>query len=662
VTLVRRATALLLVLLSVAIALPAATARPARAAEPQFALLAQPAWTPEHGDVTLRLDIPASLLPQGEDVQLRLRMHNAVTTTTAFDRTIEGDRLGNRIDTKTVAVTGLPRDAQGAAYITFGLQGSLTEPHFDASMPPGVYPLELALRTDKTLASFVTWIVVADPTATPADTDPVRLASVWSVVAAPARNADGSTDASVVDELEPGGRLSDIADLLDTAGSLPITLEVGPETLESWDALAQADPRLGAGVASVKAAVERPGNQLLPAPYVPIDLTSLEAAGLGAQLPEQLRTGSSTLDRITGVSPDTRTAFVDPIDPATLARIRGLLVDRVVVRAPSIADIARDDTLAPFALNAGDGTTPAAATSPQYEDLLTSDAPPALRAQRLLAALSVLTFERDESAGVVLATPARWTPDLATERSVLQGLRDNPYIQPVTLDQLFTSIPPATRDDEPVVRNLAPHQPAPFPISAATYSNAQGELAALQSTVGADDPEIAAGAQGLRLALSTDNTPAQADADLAVIGDALAAVQQGVSTTGRRVTVTARRADIPLSFLNQTGKPVTVRVQLASEKLLFPDGADKVLVLPEGTTTQRFAVEARTSGTFTMTVSLATGDGVVPLGQPEKVSVRSAVFSGAGAALTVGALLFLALWWANHFRRTRRARRAVAAP
>ncbi len=332
------------------------------------------------------------------------------------------------------------------------------------------------------------------------------------------------------------------------------------------------------------------------------------------------------------------------------------------MRAPSIADITREDELAPFALSASNGTMPAAATSPQYEDLLTSDASPALRAQRLLAALSVLTFEQDNAAGVVLATPARWTPDLPTERTLLEGLRGNPYIRPVTLDQLFTSVPAATRDDNPVVRNLAPHEPAPFPVSAAAYSTAQEEQAALQSTVGANDPDIAVGAQGLRLALSTDNTPAQANADLAVISDALAAVQNGVSTTGRRVTVTARRADIPLSFLNQTGKPVTVRVHLASEKLLFPDGADKVLDLPEGTTTQRFAVEARTSGTFTMTVSLATGDGVVPLGEPERVSVRSAVFSGAGAALTVGALLFLALWWANHFRRTRRARRAVAAP
>ena len=216
-----RALAFVLGALMLAVAGPTAGGRPAHAAAPQFALLAQPAWTPVHGTVTLRLDIPASLLPEGQDVQLRMRMHQPVATTTAFDRTIEGDRLGNRIDTKTVPVSALPRDGQGAALLTFGLQGSLTEPHFDAAMPPGVYPLELALRTDSTLASFVTWIVVADPTTTPTDTDPVRLASIWNVSAAPARDADGSTNRAVLAELAPGGRLAAIADLLDSASPLP---------------------------------------------------------------------------------------------------------------------------------------------------------------------------------------------------------------------------------------------------------------------------------------------------------------------------------------------------------------------------------------------------------------------------------------------------------
>ena len=86
-----------------------------------------------------------------------------------------------------------------------------------------------------------------------------------------------------------------------------------------------------------------------------------------------------------------------------------------------------------------------------------------------------------------------------------------------------------------------------------------------------------------------------------------------------------------------------------------------MIVLPEGVSTQQFAVEARASGTFTMTATLTTGDGAVRLGIPQRVSVRSAVFNGAGAALTVGALLFLLLWWANHFRRTRRARREAVS-
>ncbi|MDZ4827790.1 MAG: hypothetical protein SGJ13_15200, partial [Actinomycetota bacterium] len=108
-----------------------------------------------------------------------------------------------------------------------------------------------------------------------------------------------------------------------------------------------------------------------------------------------------------------------------------------------------------------------------------------------------------------------------------------------------------------------------------------------------------------------------------------------------------------------TGRPVRVRVNLDSTKLLFPDGDEFVLDLPEGNSVERFAVEARTSGTFTMTVTLTTEDGRLPIGAPTRVTVRSAVFSGVGAALTVGALIFLALWWGNHFRKARRARAAI---
>jgi hypothetical protein len=73
-----------------------------------------------------------------------------------------------------------------------------------------------------------------------------------------------------------------------------------------------------------------------------------------------------------------------------------------------------------------------------------------------------------------------------------------------------------------------------------------------------------------------------------------------------------------------------------------------------------FPVIARASGTFAMTITLESADGSLPLGPPTRVTIRSAVFSGIGIALTLGALVFLAGWWGNHFWRSRRARRRAA--
>jgi hypothetical protein len=107
-----------------------------------------------------------------------------------------------------------------------------------------------------------------------------------------------------------------------------------------------------------------------------------------------------------------------------------------------------------------------------------------------------------------------------------------------------------------------------------------------------------------------------------------------------------------------------VRVHLDSPKLLFPKGKDVVMTLPLGHTTAargQFPVIARASGTFAMTITLESADGSLTLGPPTSVTIRSAVYSGIGIALTLGALVFLAGWWGNHFWRTRRARRRALA-
>ncbi|HEV7526083.1 MAG TPA: hypothetical protein VGP92_14020, partial [Acidimicrobiia bacterium] len=93
---------------------------------------------------------------------------------------------------------------------------------------------------------------------------------------------------------------------------------------------------------------------------------------------------------------------------------------------------------------------------------------------------------------------------------------------------------------------------------------------------------------------------------------------------------------------------------------IFPNGADQTVPLKPGSNTIRFTVEARASGTFPMTISVTSPDGRLAFGPPVRVTVRSAVFGGWAVWLTVAALVFLAGWWANHFRRTRRNRRIAS--
>ena len=64
------------------------------------------------------------------------------------------------------------------------------------------------------------------------------------------------------------------------------------------------------------------------------------------------------------------------------------------------------------------------------------------------------------------------------------------------------------------------------------------------------------------------------------------------------ITITSSKAEIPISFQNTSDQTVTVHVKLESDRLLFPDGAERDVVLPaQRSTTVRVAVETRGSGT-----------------------------------------------------------------
>lgn len=641
-------------------------AEPPESVGPGVSLVSQPPWIARQGVevLALRLDDPALAAVDGAGVEITV--HRSVTTRTEFDRAVNGEELPRTRTRMTFPFSSTVVNRRGDFLVSFGLTGSAA-PRSVAIDEAGVYPIEVGVVDDgEERTTFVTWMVVVDPD-NRADAQPVRFSWIWQLITRPLELADRSVNKSALDEIRRGGRLDDIATLLARAGRFPLTLGIGPETLESWIDQARTNTALARGATRVRRAAARGTIQLLPEPYVPIDGPTIEAEGLGAQVPDEYVAGSNAIERATGEIPDPRTAFVDPVDDATVNRLTQLLVGRFVVRDSALAPVAARLTPAqPFVLTAGAAAAaPAAATESGLERLLETDGPPALRVQRMLAALAEIAYEAPSQArGVVLATPRDWKPDIATVTLLLRELADNPLVQPGTLDDVFATVPPEERDGAPLQRTLAPiTAPAEPPLFESEYASAARALAAYQAMVGPDDPSVAAGQHALLLSLSTANTRTDALAQLGTIHDNLDALTSGITTTAKTLTLTARRAELPLSFQNNTKRAgVRVRVHLDSSKLVFPDGPDILLELPIGHYTKRLRVEARASGTFTMTVTLQSADGSLELGPPTRVTIRSAVFSGIGLALTIGALLFLAGWWGNHFRRTRRARRPASTP
>ena len=297
--------------------------------------------------------------------------------------------------------------------------------------------------------------------------------------------------------------------------------------------------------------------------------------------------------------------------------------------------------------------------------LLTGDASPALRAQRFLAGLSVVALEQPAvPRAVVVVNPDGFDAPAELLHSALQGLRENPLLEPVTVGAAFDSHPLPTTSTTPP-RQLAPETPSAEPsITGVGYFRAEVRLAAFQQLVGNQDPRVDRGDRALLVAVSSEwkgtNGRERARTELGVIDSAVDAFLAGIHLPNpSTITLTSRSGEVPLTFRNDTGRPVRVRVSLASDKLFFPQGAVHDVELAPRSTTVRVAVQARTSGTFPLRVTVTSTDGGLAISDT-RFQIRSTVVSAVGVALMAGAGVFLAAWWIFDIRRRRR--RAAAAP
>jgi hypothetical protein len=181
-------------------------------------------------------------------------------------------------------------------------------------------------------------------------------------------------------------------------------------------------------------------------------------------------------------------------------------------------------------------------------------------------------------------------------------------------------------------------------VSASAVRAAQASLAALASMLPSSlraKPPL----NDLVLESETSDMPlSQRSAYLATIDRRAQRLSDLVSLPfGRTITVTSLQAKIPISIVSNAKVPLLAELSVTSPDLGFPHGHTWPVTLYPRTNVVTIDLTARESGDFPLSVTLAARTGFVV--QQGNITIRSTAISGVAVALSVGAGVFLVLWW-----------------
>ncbi len=695
----RRCRATILVLTVLALSSLAGTARPATAQptrDTRIRLVSQsPFVEPKGGAFVLRFRVEGA----PDDAELEFRLFGSITEgrNRLLATIAASDTLGERAPLfRALPLANLPVDADGTYTATFAVDNEL-QPLLGLLLKnPGVYPFSIQVRhrDGDAVASLVTYIVrLPLASATP---NPPFLASVIVPLRAPvAHQTDGAVNLG-----DRAGVLRERVAVLQRHPGVPLTIDATPETAA---ALVETGAVPAGDLRSIAA-----GRQVLAAPYVPVDLASwVTEPSLRADLDRQWAVGTQTLVDVFGTAPDTRTILVDRSTSVdVLTHLRGRGAQRAVVDERVLFPLPQKEfpkTLTrTFELDGPPGIrTDAGAADARLVAHLGETDDPVLAAVYTVADLAVLQVDQPAlTRGALLRLPD--DVPAAYLDALLTALTPAPAPAPVdatapeegtapesatpatpatpaaprvlaaaTVDGYFGVVEPAgekggaafsatgNRLENTLVRVYLPDPPAGLGQYPKKLAQAHASVASYRSLF-ADGPSRATKLDQLLLlsgAAGFDERRKQDHLDAAV--GQVEAIRTRVSFPDQpAVTLTATEGRMPLAVDNNGPDELQVRLTLSSDKLEFPDAPDgrsRLLTLAPGPNRLDLPVRAKGSGVFQVDATLTSPDGSLPLATT-KFEMRSTAVSGWGLAISIGAGVFLALWWARHILQEWRAR------
>ena len=185
--------------------------------------------------------------------------------------------------------------------------------------------------------------------------------------------------------------------------------------------------------------------------------------------------------------------------------------------------------------------------------------------------------------GITLATPDLSLPPSATVAAITDLLAITPGLRPTSLADLSVSTDQLLNDGREAIVGLPTEVEGSIADRAALSASLALEAASVVSMLPAEDPRSTEWAYLAGIL----PTSALTDERVATIRDVLryqyATILNSIVLPEHfSFTLTGRRSEVPVKLRNTSDTALTVKVQMSSPKLLFPDPPQLVTVEPGG--------------------------------------------------------------------------------
>ncbi len=531
---------------------------------------------------------------------------------------------------------------------------------------PGIYPLRTQLlvgdpRDDLVVATAGTVIQRLPGPADPAAPPPIDLSVVTVTPSPPATASDAELDAA----------RTAFEDAIVLADGLvaPVTLEVPPQLVA--DATESPDD-------AERIADALRGDELVALPIVPLDVSAAAAVGRGDTFARLLNAGQDLLTAAVPTTPSRRDVWItpDPLSGAGAQQLRDLGVRYVVMTADTYRStvepaLPETDLFVDAVLPDGDDLpllvvgSIAAELDPTAADDILAEVTSTEWAVSTLAGLLLDRAGADAAAigasgaspperSVLLTTPSLLPPDLRLLSALETVVDTTPSVRFTPASELIGVTDIQLEDGMPVTVELPAVAGPPLADRIERLDSTALTMLSVGSMLSDDDPRPDAWSEQLEALISTGYTDGEVETTTAaMVAEADAIKSAVVMPEPFTFTLTGRSGPIEIRLGNTSDEPLDVLMQLASSKVDFPEGDQVVTLRPNDETSVIVPVEARSNGTSSIELSLATPAGE-QLGDPVSLTSRVTGFTGLGQLLMGALILVLVTWWFSHWRARRR--------